>query len=569
MIFWKRNLIFCSMLTASEEKTMNMIRRFVIALSVIIAMAMTAGSTAGAAENKGKETAAENESDGQKGTCPFEISAESEDDYAFRKGRLQIYGGKVTVKMAAGTEKTDAWIEICGDSEVILDGVQIEAGSSAAAAVRPGIYAQIVLGTENESAQKINTLIGAPGYAGLEVQMLSGGDAAPHVSSNLRISGSGVLKAVGGEGGAGIGSSKGQDSCGTIVIEEGTVIVQGGSKADGIGRGSGNTAYPVTAPRISENVTSLCAAADGEGTAILLQEAGRRSDTEDGFKDACILRGTFAKASDGSLSGLKNVTVTESGSDHGQTFDMPDGYRDFAVAVKEGGRYKISRDGRYFAISQEEMFEEERKVEEESELEMSGSSDSVSPGGYLVPVKDADTMDIKVTGAWKDENDKDGTRPGSIQVTLYANGVDTGKTAILKKANDWSATFEDMPLYKKSSRQSYSIVEERLEGYTGSISGSDEDGYTITNIHEPLPEGRSRDDERVVYAGGSAKKNSIVSTVVTSKVSRSMPARTSITINKTMSAKTADNSNTLNWGILLLAALGALYIWMRFEQKRD
>ena len=325
MIFWKRNLIFCSMLTASEEKTMNMIRRFVIALSVIIAMAMTAGSTAGAAENKGKETAAENESDGQKDTCPFEISAESEDDYAFRKGRLQIYGGKVTVKMAAGTEKTDAWIEICGDSEVILDGVQIEAGSSAAAAVRPGIYAQIVLGTENESAQKINTLIGAPGYAGLEVQMLSGGDAAPHVSSNLRISGSGVLKAVGGEGGAGIGSSKGQDSCGTIVIEEGTVIVQGGSKADGIGRGSGNTAYPVTAPRISENVTSLCAAADGEGTAILLQEAGRRSDTEDGFKDACILRGTFAKASDGSLSGLKNVTVTESGSDHGQTFDMPDG----------------------------------------------------------------------------------------------------------------------------------------------------------------------------------------------------------------------------------------------------
>ena len=112
-------------------------------------------------------------------------------------------------------------------------------------------------------------------------------------------------------------------------------------------------------------------------------------------------------------------------------------------------------------------------------------------------------------------------------------------------------------------------MEERLEGYTGSISGSDEDGYTITNIHEPLPEGRSRDDDRVVYAGGSAKKNSIVSTVVTSKVSRSMPARTSITINKTMSAKTADNSNTLNWGILLLAALGALYIWMRFEQKRD
>ena len=60
----------------------------------------------------------------------------------------------------------------------------------------------------------------------------------------------------------------------------------------------------------------------------------------------------------------------------------------------------------------------------------------------------------------------------------------------------------------------------------------------------------------------------IVETVVTTKVSRSMPARTSTTIKKTMSAKTADASDTVYWGGTLLGAIAALFVWMRFEQKR-
>ena len=550
---------------------MDTIRKLTIALSVILMLAMTAGGTVRAAENDDNKAA---ESVGNPDNCPFEISSESGSNYVYEKGKLQIYSGTVSVKMASGKEKTNAWIEICGDSELVLDGVQIQAKKTAAIVIRPGIYAQIVLGSGDENADgnrsdaKINTLIGAPGHAGIEVRMILGGEGAPHVSSNLRISGSGILRAVGGEGGAGIGSSKGQDSCGTIIIEDGNITALGGSKADGIGRGGDNEAYPVSAPRISENTRSLFAAADGEGTAVLLEEAGRKSGTEDGFTGASILRCTFAKASDDSLSGLKDVTITEEGSEYAQSIDMPEGYRDFAVLVKEGGRYGISQNGRQFTISQDEMFTEEIKAEEDTALTFSGSADSVSPGGYLVPVKDADTMDIKVTGAWKDENDKDGTRPDSIKVTLYANGEDTGRRAVLERENGWSGVFEDMPLYKGRSRLSYSVVEERLKGYTGSISGSGEEGYTITNIHEPLPEGRSGGEETVVYAGGKARKDSIVSTVITSKVSRSMPVRTSITIPKTMSAKTSDSSNTFKWGLLLLAAIAALYIWMRFEQKR-
>ncbi len=48
-----------------------------------------------------------------------------------------------------------------------------------------------------------------------------------------------------------------------------------------------------------------------------------------------------------------------------------------------------------------------------------------------------------------------------------------------------------------------------------------------------------------------------------------MPARTSTTIKKTHSAKTADSSNTLLWGGMLLMAVIALFIWMRFEQSKE
>ena len=66
----------------------------------------------------------------------------------------------------------------------------------------------------------------------------------------------------------------------------------------------------------------------------------------------------------------------------------------------------------------------------------------------------------------------------------------------------------------------------------------------------------------------SQAEGMIVETVVTTKVSKSMPARTSTTIKKTMSAKTADTSETVYWGGTLLGAITALFIWMRIEQRR-
>lgn len=176
---------------------------------------------------------------------------------------------------------------------------------------------------------------------------------------------------------------------------------------------------------------------------------------------------------------------------------------------------------------------------------------------------------MEVTGQWEDEDNKDGTRPGSVMVTLYANGCETGRTITLSEENDWTGTFDELPVYRDGVRQSYQVVESRLKGYTGLISGSDREGYTITNEHTPLPEGRSSEEE-IALRSQPVQEGVIVAQVLTTKVSRSTPVRTSTTIKKTKSAKTADASgSTKVWGIILLGAAAALYVWMKNEQRKE
>ena len=190
--------------------------------------------------------------------------------------------------------------------------------------------------------------------------------------------------------------------------------------------------------------------------------------------------------------------------------------------------------------------------------------------GSKVRAAEISTIDITINMKWDDEEDLDGSRPEEVTVTLYANGNEIGRSVTLRADEDWEGTFIELPLYYNGELQSYSVVEEKVDGYTGTIEGSCMDGYTITNIHKPLPQGRNSgvEIENLNNESEVPVKGKIVETVVTTKVSRSLPARTSTTIKKTMSAKTADTSDTVYWGSTLLGAITALFVWMRFEQKR-
>ena len=549
---------------------MNTIKRIVWISSVILILVSSAGRGAHAAEAADKVPQT---TQMEAGSLLVEAESAGSFRYEEEEGKLYIYGGTVCIKLNPAVDYSRDKIEVSGYATLVLNGVRIIAENGPALRVIPGADAEIRLAEgekteEGDAPVMENFLQGAEGYAGIEAGTLPGGEEGHPLEANLRIKGKGYLAAIGGDGAAAIGASRGQYACGLISIEEGNITAIAGKNADAIGCGAESNALPARAPLISDKTISLLALCEGTGHAIsdaMPNGDGEKADTfSEGFAPASILTAVFAGTGEENLTDFSDIRIRDTQGNRETSFSMPEGYREFAVKTDANCEYMIEQGGRIFAGSKEDSEE----TDEDAVL-FRGTTDYTEETLYLTPLSQNPAIDIDVTGLWEDDDDNDGTRPESVNVTLYANGKETGRTITLSEENDWSGTFEELAVYSDCVRQSYSVVEERLEGYTGLISGSDLDGYTITNSHEPLPEGRSGEEEISQRSRGTIEEGKIVATVLTTKVSRSMPARTSTTIKKTHSAKTADSSNTLLWGGMLLMAVIALFIWMRFEQSKE
>ena len=73
------------------------------------------------------------------------------------------------------------------------------------------------------------------------------------------------------------------------------------------------------------------------------------------------------------------------------------------------------------------------------------------------------------------------TLMASITVKLFANGKDTGKTAIASEASGWTYEFTDLDRYQEGKEIAYTVEEVNVpDGYTASV-----EGYNITNTHTP------------------------------------------------------------------------------------
>ena len=97
---------------------------------------------------------------------------------------------------------------------------------------------------------------------------------------------------------------------------------------------------------------------------------------------------------------------------------------------------------------------------------------------------------ITIKKAWSDSDDQDGKRPQSVTVHLYADGQDTGKSAVLSDANNWQASFGSdgglCVLNDEGDTIAYSVKEETPEGYLADVRMNPTDtGYefTVTNKH--------------------------------------------------------------------------------------
>ena len=94
-----------------------------------------------------------------------------------------------------------------------------------------------------------------------------------------------------------------------------------------------------------------------------------------------------------------------------------------------------------------------------------------------------EVVNISGEKTWNDNDDQDGKRPESIKVTLYktVNGIKSKvEEKDVTKANGWKYEFKNLPKYEKGKEIKYSIEEDSVAGYVGSL-----DGYNLTNTHTP------------------------------------------------------------------------------------
>ena len=94
---------------------------------------------------------------------------------------------------------------------------------------------------------------------------------------------------------------------------------------------------------------------------------------------------------------------------------------------------------------------------------------------------------VSVEKKWKDQDNKDGVRPSSVSVQLYANGKASGDPVTLDAANSWKHTWSGLDKNASGKAITYTVKETSVpHGYTSTISGDMASGFTVTNTHTPV-----------------------------------------------------------------------------------
>ncbi len=103
---------------------------------------------------------------------------------------------------------------------------------------------------------------------------------------------------------------------------------------------------------------------------------------------------------------------------------------------------------------------------------------SCQPKGTLTEIRKNDTS-LTVYKVWKDDNDKKGDRPKTIEVGLYKDGALKEKIE-LSAGNNWMYAWDNLDEDGRWSVKEIDVP----GGYVSSVSNNDQE-WTITNTHKP------------------------------------------------------------------------------------
>lgn len=118
---------------------------------------------------------------------------------------------------------------------------------------------------------------------------------------------------------------------------------------------------------------------------------------------------------------------------------------------------------------------------QETPVELTG--DSGADVKISNPLK---TTSVTVTKRWDDAENQDGVRPDHVVVHLKSSDGTTVLTKTLTAADHWSYTFENLPAYTTSGKEiTYTVEEEKVEGYTSSVIPTANGNYDVKNSYIP------------------------------------------------------------------------------------
>ena len=124
---------------------------------------------------------------------------------------------------------------------------------------------------------------------------------------------------------------------------------------------------------------------------------------------------------------------------------------------------------------------------------------------------------FSVTKQWDDQEDKDGLRPKTIKVQLYADGKKAGEVVELSVDNKWTYTFTDLVEKANGKAISYTVEEVDVpEGYQVSKIDDGKGNVVLTNKHEPSipPTTTTEEPKKKIELPNTGSTESILSLIL-------------------------------------------------------
>lgn len=136
----------------------------------------------------------------------------------------------------------------------------------------------------------------------------------------------------------------------------------------------------------------------------------------------------------------------------------------------------------------------------------------IGTNGTVIIGEDEANTKISVVKKWEASADGEDAHPDSVTVELIgtaAGASDVIEQRTLSAENEWKTTFEKLPKYQGDAEITYTVREAEVKGYTGTVRGSEADGFVITNKKDTPPKTEVRVKKEWILPGSEQPPRSV------------------------------------------------------------